>query len=91
MDTGDLTVKASGLVWSFGVTGSDAGVAELVFVIETAQGRMDFKTEDAADPRSFAAMASVLAAAYIRREPVVVTYFEDTRLVKFVGLPAAGW
>jgi hypothetical protein len=90
MNTGEARAKVTGLVWSFGVTGSDAQ-AELVFVLETPQGRVDFKTEDSADPRSFAAMSSVLAAAYIRQEPVFVTFCESTRLVNFVGLPAVRW
>jgi hypothetical protein len=36
-------------------------------------------------------MASTLAAAYTRGEPVLVTYYEDTRLVNFVGVPADRW
>jgi hypothetical protein len=91
MNAREVTVKASGTVWSLGVTGSDASSSELVFVLETPQGRMDFKTDDTADPRSFAAMAAILTAAYTREEAVSITYFEDTRIVSFVGVPALHW
>lgn len=91
MTTKELTAKAVGKVWSFGVTGFESNSAELVFVLDTADGRMDFKTEDDADPRAFAAMASVLSAAYGRGDAVLVTYFEDTRLVNFIGVPADHW
>jgi len=87
----DLTAKAVGKVWSFGATGFGPNSAELVFVLDTAEGRMDFKTEDNSDPRAFAAMASTLAAAYSRGEPVLVTYYQDTRLVNFIGVPADHW
>lgn len=83
-----MTKSAVGKIKSWGVF---ANSAELEFVLETEAGPMDLKTEESTDARAFTAMAAVLSSAYLRDEAVYVAYFEDTRFVDFIGLPAEAW
>ena len=91
MTNQSMTTTAIGKILSWGVSSFAENAAELEFVIGTENGPLDLKTEENTDPGVFSAIAALLATAYAREETVCVTFFEDTRFVNFVGLPAQAW